>query len=159
MGTEVLRLLRLVRVGGDRRHLTAPGTAELQGHVAKAADADHRHVGGGGHGLIDQRREHGDAAAEKRAGVRDRQPLRQRDGPVLAGLHLAGEGTLAANDRRLGAAAEIGAPGQALAAVAAAAGEPAQAAQLPEVGRIDSLSHVHHQADGQRQTCQNLIKA
>jgi len=130
--SETTGFLRFREVGGEGGDLTAPGPGELKGHVAQAADPDHRHMGCGGDGFIHQRCKHRDATAKQGARSGWVHVGGQRNGPVLAGSHMAGEAALAAHDRGLERATEIAGATQALRAMAAAAADPAEAPQLPD---------------------------
>lgn len=113
--------------GGEGGDVASPGAEKLEGHVAEPADADDGDAVRGPHAALDDGIEHGDAAAEKRAGLCGVERLGERADPRPVGAHPGCKSAVALDDGALGAGAEIWVAREARGAGSATAGEPAEA--------------------------------
>src|SRR5882757_8255878 len=79
MRSKRFRLGLLVLRGRERGHLRAERFGKLHPHMAKSADANYTHTGGGSHAMVAQRAVHSNSAAKQRRDILALQYLRHRN--------------------------------------------------------------------------------
>src|ERR1035437_5571415 len=120
--------------------MASPLVQELERQMPETADSDDAHLMGGQHTAFEERVEYRDTAAKQWPGLGQIDALRNGRGPTPMAANLGGEGAMPADDGLLEALAHVVIAGEALAAVQATGGIPAQPHGLSDVDRLGAVA-------------------
>ena len=99
MSAHINRFLPL-RIGSERRDMTAPSRRKLEPHMTEPADPNHSNAVSRRQTGLNHRVEHGDAATEQRARFTCIQPVRNLDHAGRFRSDGIGETTVPSRNRR-----------------------------------------------------------